>query len=436
MTFEYYGSVESLICLEPLSTANLAKNLLVTHNQQNFVGNGHLMISKLTFSNFYSFAEETEVSFEVSKKPSLSYFDVEMADNARLNKVVSIVGANGSGKTQLLRPLAFLSWFIAQSFLEAKPKEAIPFRPHKLKSDDVSIFELEFYIQNEKYKYRLEATTKAVIHESLYQKTSHLYSYIFTRDLVEQQYVYKQKGFLFNKSLAEKIRGNVSLISAAHIHDSAVAAKFVEFFNLNSSNTSVFGRGDFHDGALVESAKFFHKNDRFQETVNALLSELDLGLSAIEIEEVQGKNEKGEIESFLLPIGVHDDDEVSFSLPFFEESNGTKSVFILLRVILPVLETGGVAILDEMDNDLHLHMLLRLIDLFKFKQTNPHNAQLIFTCHTHEVLNAFKKHQHYLVEKHRHCSEAWRLDEVIGLRADDNIYAKYQAGALGAVPNM
>jgi len=42
----------------------------------------------------------------------------------------------------------------------------------------------------------------------------------------------------------------------------------------------------------------------------------------------------------------------------------------------------------------------------------------------------------YLCEKHDQRSEVWRLDEVTGLRADDNLYAKYMAGALGAVPEV
>ena len=92
--------------------------------------------------------------------------------------------------------------------------------------------------------------------------------------------------------------------------------------------------------------------------------------------------------------------------------------------------------IGEIDNDLHPHMLGTIIELFKFKHTNPHDAQIIFTCHTPEVLNELKKHQLYLVEKKDLFSELWRLDEVVGLRADDNIYAKYQSGSLNAVPNI
>jgi hypothetical protein len=42
-----------------------------------------------------------------------------------------------------------------------------------------------------------------------------------------------------------------------------------------------------------------------------------------------------------------------------------------------------------------------------------------------------------LVEKNEACeSTAWRMDEVKGIRTDDNFYAKYMAGAYGAVPRL
>jgi predicted ATPase len=123
-------------------------------------------------------------------------------------------------------------------------------------------------------------------------------------------------------------------------------------------------------------------------------------------------------------------------LPFWEESSGTQSAFVLVIPILQTLANGGIVVIDELDNDLHPHLIPALMEWFEFEETNPHHAQLIFTCHTPEVLNLLQKHQVYLVEKQNQRSEAWRLDEVTGLRADDNLYAKYMAGALGATPNL
>ena len=58
-------------------------------------------------------------------------------------------------------------------------------------------------------------------------------------------------------------------------------------------------------------------------------------------------------------------------------------------------------------------------------------------CHSVEVLSLLHKSQVVLVEKNVECvSDAWRLDSVQGVRADDNLYAKYMAGAYGAIPRI
>lgn len=398
------------------------------------------MLINLKFSNFYSFAEETELSFELGKKPSISAYDIETPSAMRLNKVVAVIGANGSGKTQFIKPLAFLSWFISNSFLGSDPDENIPFHPHALRKKEPTKFEITFLNQGEEYRYKLEVHQGRVSHESLHRKTSHLFSYIFSRDLNNdsnnQNYSYKQQGFGFSASKAKQIRSNSSLISAAHNYDVELASNFVKYFDHYIYNINVAGRNHFHSGSIFESAQFFHKNRQLHARMEELMCDFDLGLCSIAIDEAELQEQQGNKSTIFIPIGIHTSDKKEFKLPLFEESSGTQSAFVLLRRILPVLEFGGVAIIDEIDNDLHPHMLPYIMELFKFEHTNPHQAQIIFTCHTPEILNLLKKHQIYLVEKQDQQSEAWRLDEVKGLRADDNLYAKYMAGALSAVPNL
>ncbi|MCV6623759.1 MAG: AAA family ATPase, partial [Cellvibrionaceae bacterium] len=178
------------------------------------------MIKYIRFQNFYSFAEEVELSFEIGKQPAPSAYDIN-TPGGRLNKAISVIGANGSGKSQLIKTLAFLSWFISDSFLGSKPESEIPCHPHALNTEEPSKFELEFIIDEIVYKYKLNLLKGVVNHESLHKKTSHLFSYVFSRDLTEVaigtgNYKYKQQGFGFHSSKAEQIRHNASLISAAH----------------------------------------------------------------------------------------------------------------------------------------------------------------------------------------------------------------------------
>lgn len=374
----------------------------------------------------------------IGKKPAISNYDISLENGYRLNKVAAVVGANGSGKTQLIKPLAFLSWFVCHSFLGSKPEDNIPFQPHALFSKADSEFELNFLLNNEEFRYRLVINTNRVTHESLHKKTSHLFSYIFSRNLKADSsgYELKQQGFSFAPAQAKSIRGNASLLSAAYNYDVPEAADFVHYFDKMIFNLNVLGRRHFNQGDLFESAELFYQNSALNQNMQQIICGLDLGMTSVRISEAEARNNSGDISKLYIPSGIHQLGDTSFELPFFEESSGTQSAFVLLSRILPVLDRGGIAIIDELDNDLHPHLLPHLMDLFKFERSNPHQAQLIFTCHTPEVLNLLKKHQVYLVQKDQQQSEAWRLDEVAGLRADDNLYAKYMAGALNAVPDL
>ncbi|MFP8966775.1 AAA family ATPase [Pokkaliibacter sp. CJK22405] len=394
------------------------------------------MITKLTIENFYSFADETVIDFSVGKQPTPSGYDLSIGDK-RYTKAIAIMGANGAGKTQLLKPLAFLRWFIAHSFLSAKPEDKNPIEPHRFKVSEPTRFEIEFVLNDREYRYQVSLTRGEVISEAMFAKTSSQYSYIFKREKNETGYSFKQKGFPFNKAQAEKLRGNASLIAAAHSYDVKEARPFVEFFERIMTNVNRIGRRHFEHGHVVGAAESFIKYPSLLPRLSEVLCGFDLGISSIDIREVKGTDEQGTEVSFFLPFGKHsDEDGNSFELAFFDESSGTQSAFVLLEPILFALHHGGIAVIDELDNDLHPHLVPQLMEWFRLEHTNPHQAQLIFTCHAPQILNRLQKHQVYLVEKYNQRSEAWRLDEMTGLRADDNLYAKYMAGALGAVPDL
>ena len=71
------------------------------------------MIHKYRFKNFFSFAEETEVSFVLNRQVPDSDLVFESPGGARLSKILAVIGPNASGKTNVLKPLPFLRWFVA-----------------------------------------------------------------------------------------------------------------------------------------------------------------------------------------------------------------------------------------------------------------------------------------------------------------------------------
>jgi len=82
-------------------------------------------------------------------------------------------------------------------------------------------------------------------------------------------------------------------------------------------------------------------------------------------------------------------------------------------------------------------MIPPLVNLFISQKTNPHHAQLLFSCHSIELMKSLDKYQILLVEKDEYgYSRVIRMDEIKGVRSDENIYAKYDSGAYGAIPNI
>ena len=401
------------------------------------------MLLYIRFNNFYSFAEQAELSFKVGKQAAPSLYDIHLKtaqDELRLNKVAAVLGANGSGKTQLLKVIPFISWFIVSSARTLSADDEIYFEAFTTKEDQPSNFEVGFTLKNEQgideeFRYEVTMTSKIVQREALYQKTSRSFSYIFERTHEDGLKNYKHRSFLA-PALADDVNNNVSLLAYAFLLDNPIAVRVIQFFSQMTFNLHTAGRRESSDADLYRMAELFSKRASLKQQAEQLLCQFDTGISKINFAPVIMVDENKKQKEVLMPMGVHQHDGESLEFLFTDESNGTRSAFILLGMILPVLESGGMAIIDEIDNDLHPHLLPHLIDLFKFEHTNPHQAQLIFSCHTPEVLNILKKHQIYLVQKENQESEAWRLDEVVGVRADDNLYAKYMAGAFDAVPNV
>ena len=235
-------------------------------------------------------------------------------------------------------------------------------------------------------------------------------------------------------------RQNTSLISTAIQFGVPLARDLAS--NDIFTNIHALGRHPINVNRVLDASSFYAQNEHYLRKASHLLAGWDLGLSEITLEKMHVTDENGQPKEFVLPYGGHtisleEGVFITHQIPLLAESSGTQGAFVLLRLILPALETGSVVVMDELEADMHPHMLSEILDLFFYPETNPHNAQIIFTCHAMEILSHLHKGQITLVEKDSQCeSDAWRLDKMKGVRADYNFYAKYMAGAYGAVPNL
>jgi uncharacterized protein len=399
------------------------------------------MLHRYAFTNFQSFRERTEVNLRLNGNVPPIPWEAIAASGERVSLLCAIVGPNASGKTALLKPLVFAEWFARASF-HVPVDATIAIDPHFASPNEPTEIEVEFNDSDgQLWRYELRLTRERVLREALYRRRS-AFSYVFVREWNAQEKTYnvKQQDFGLKPSEAKKVRPNASLISTAAQYGVPLAQQLVQ--TGLQSNVVAMGRLNFNAvNDLPEAAEHFALNTDQQATMIELLRGWDLGLSDIELRELRElshPNKDGETVKFWFPFGVHQDGAgVRKELSFLQESSGTQSAFVLLSRLLPVLANGGIAVIDEFENDLHPFMLEPILDLFASEHTNPKKAQLLFTCHAMEVLNLLHKSQVMLVEKKANCeSNGWRMDTVRGIRSDDNFYAKYMAGAYGAVPQL
>lgn len=391
------------------------------------------MLHSYAFSNFQSFRERTEVDLTLSRKVALTDWMADTPTGERVSKLMAVIGPNGSGKTALLKPMAFMAWFIGQSF-QQPPDASIPVTPHFTAPNEPSEFEVVVDFDGTLWRYVLRCTPERVLHEALYQKRER-FGYVFVRDwdAEAKSYVVKQQDYGLPAQEARKVRPNVSLISWAAQFGVPLATRIVAPYVV--TNVNVLGRLPMGEQVLLVAARHFSEHPDQRARMDRLLSTWDLGLSGVELREVPINSPQEPGQTVWMPFGRHRSHDIEARLPFALESSGTQGAFVLLARLLEALEIGGLAVIDEFENELHPHMLEPILDLFANPATNPHQAQLLFTCHAMEVLNLVQKSQVMLVQKNTDCeSAASRMDAVTGIRSDDNFYAKYMAGTYGAVP--
>ncbi|WP_342341887.1 AAA family ATPase [Cedecea davisae] len=384
----------------------------------------------------------------MKQNSSFSSYDTEI-NETKIAKILTVLGSNGSGKSNMLKPLAFLSWFCTHSFKKLDGKSQLPFYPHYSAITEPSEIEICFLDYDDKdrhweYKYLVKLTRERVYHEELKLKTSRQYTTLFKRTLDEEsnEYICKSHALMsdenaFPVSEMKSIPKNSSTIAYMHRKDSIIASLILDNLSSIDNNLNVYGKTNFNYSHVMKATEYYSSDKDVFNSAIKYMKRMDLGLDNIILKEQEViEKETGERKKEFMPYGVHKCEGKKFKVPFYMESSGTQACYYFILTLIIAIRDGGVAVIDELDSDLHPNMVVELLSMFENEAINTKNAQLIFSCHSPEVLKNLKKHHVYLVEKDDGKSECWRLDDVKGLRSQDNLYAKYITGALGGVPDI
>lgn len=379
------------------------------------------MILNFGARNFFSFKEGFDISFELGNT-----CPKEISNGKNVSNILCVKGANGSGKTNILKALNFITNFITSSF-NLKPTSFIQFDPY-FTSKDESEFYITFTINDVIYRYEAVMTDLEVRRETLYRKNK--------RETKVIERLYESIPIAvgeFKELKTIKMRKNVSLFSMAMQYDISSIASIHECFTRVISNVNYSGLlVEMHDLDFLN--KFYFENEVVFEFAKNVIKKFDPSIHDIHISKTNDEDGKEK----YIPWFTFVFDGQADVLGLNSQSSGTKSLYKQLGSYKVVLALGGLLVMDEFDINLHPHILPHLLNVFISEESNPKNAQMIFTTHNTDILDYLGKHRTYLVNKNNTESYCYRLDEIPSdiLRNDRPITPAYNQGKIGGVPNL
>ncbi|MCK5681383.1 ATP-binding protein [bacterium] len=381
------------------------------------------MLLRFGARNFFSFKEGVDISLELGASCPL-----DISRGKAVTNLLCVKGANGSGKTNILKILSFLQYFCCTSFKELKPEDKIMVDSFFYNDDPVYFF-CEFISDGIKYLYEVSLNQNEILTEKV------------TRKIKQPSVLFERVGSKLKKRIKEfsgldsvKLRKNASLISSAYHYDTDCIKPIYNFFDSIHSNVAWHGRID-HSQDFKKSSELYFKHPEIFGKAKEFIIKSDLGVSDIIIREAT--DEKGEL--FYFPVFKHDvKDAKNNLLAYHSQSLGTKTIYNTIWFYIIALLDGGVLVADEFDIDFHPDLLPKFISYFDNDKYNKNNAQMIFSTHNAKILDYTKKYRSVLVNKDACESYAYRLDEIPGdiIRNGRSLVSIYNSGKIGGVPRI
>lgn len=412
-------------------------------------------------ANVRSFRDEFELSMVAPPRaPKDPFWEIPWREDNQtvaVLPVAAILGANASGKTNVLRAINGMGSFVRRSFRNLNPGEKIPrsrFLLDSISRDAPSRFEVDLVLSGIRYEYGFVITDEEVVEEWAYRFPKGRAALVFHRDKQEVSIGAALKSGL--RPVRELLRPNSLFLSTAASANNQDLEPLYGWFSRNL----LFAESRNRDERQLYTAELLRK-DKHREAVLALLRAADLGVTNVRTTEPDPEMQERIVRAARILAGEEVDDETSdesvqiraaaltlahqaaaedIELDAADESLGTLVWLSLVGPVVDALGRGAVFLADELDASLHPHLISRLIGLFENPETNPHRAQLIFN--THDVTILGDSVHPALVGR----EQVWFTEKLSGGRSrlyplsdfsprkGEAIARRYLAGRFGATP--
>lgn len=399
------------------------------------------MFLNFKIRNFLSIKDEYKIVFSINKSQQIDNTSEKLL-NSYINKVSCIVGPNASGKTNVLRAFVSFARFIEHSYTA---KQKIILEPHFFNRDEDIFFSTEFIESNNQYSYEIILNKNKILKERLRKlniKTNR-YNDIYYRNSNDIRIC---DDIRINQADLVRLDNNVSLFSfLKNLNYFKQGNIIINSFAKVLSNVQLFHFYGIRKPAFLAMTEISNQLAEDEALKNIVIDEIrkiDLGIDDVVLLDVkqrtqdEEKNELSHEENTKILGTIHKADGRQGLLPIFDASEGTANYISLFIKVYDILQNGGILVADELECNLHIDLVERILNLFMKKETNPYNAQIFFSTHNPWFLQYLTKTQIFIVEKEKQQTEIFRLDEIKDIRNDENYFLKYIAGEYEGKPKI
>ena len=413
------------------------------------------MLVEFTLGNFLSFNEKRTLSFEAQGGVSELRDNFFTFEKQNLLRSIVLYGANSSGKSNLIKALLRMKFCVMSSVKlnETDELDYTPFLLSSVSENQPTFFEIVFFSQKQKFRYGFEYNATEIVNEWFFEvkKTKEIPFFIRT-----QEGIAVSDNFPEGKHKEAATNRNRLFISLVAQLGGEVSKQILEWF----SNCGVISTHT--DTSFYSLKMFLNQSEGFEESLE-LFQHLKLGFQNVQLvernlmpeERITGGTSTSNMilsaitQKEILFNTIHNKydkegnviDAVSWNKDIYE-SEGTNKIIDLSGPVFNTLINGKTLIIDELDSKLHPLITMQIIKLFNSPETNPNNAQLLFTTHDTNLLSTdiFRQDQVWFTEKDNiEQTDLYSLDDFVfadgsKVRKDTNLEKNYIAGRYGAIP--
>jgi len=413
------------------------------------------MLISFAATNHRSLRERCELSLVAERRPVVEdrvafpvpYHDLELVP------VVALVGANGSGKSNVLDALGFAATAVAESQTRWSPTAAplrAPFQGQGGPEAAASVYEMAFVVDGVVYEYEFQIGPDAIVFEQLLASPHGPRSR--TRLFSRKAGRGGTATFAFGRRLTgpraaaeAATRANSLFLASAAQNNHPMLTPVWRWIAQDCRMATPENR---EERTLYTAARFLGAADAYRERLRAFLASADLGIADVSVRLVEPAEranvlrtttavggEAGQPGNHVYQVTFRHHGDVG-RLDLGEESSGTRAWFEWAAPILDMVELGGVLGADELDAHLNERLAAHAIRAFQDPGLNQRGAQLLFTTQDTGVLSRAElgRDQIWVTEKLETGATSLVPLTDFGPRREWDLGRAFRHGRFGGIP--